>query len=85
MYVSVSKTINRLIIIVEDDGPGVPQEEYKNIFKPFYRLDKSRGLNKSGVGLGLSIVEDIVSSHGGSIQLSESTYKGLQIKVFLPF
>ncbi|MFL2882913.1 MAG: ATP-binding protein [Pelagibacteraceae bacterium] len=85
VYVSVSKTINRLIIIVEDDGPGVPQEEYKNIFKPFYRLDKSRGLNKSGVGLGLSIVEDIVSSHGGSIQLSESTYKGLQIKVFLPF
>lgn len=85
VYVNINKTVNRLIITVEDDGPGVPQDEYKNIFKPFYRLDKSRGLNKSGVGLGLSIVEDIVNSHGGSIHLSESKYKGLLIKVSLPF
>ena len=85
VYLNVDQTTNRLSIHIEDDGPGVPQEEYKNVFKPFYRLDKSRSLNKSGVGLGLSISEDIVNSHGGNIKLSESKYKGLQIKISLPF
>ena len=81
----MSKSSSRLIVTIEDDGPGIPSEEYKNVFKPFYRLDKSRSLNTSGVGLGLSIVEDIINSHGGNIQLSKSNYKGLQIKVTLPF
>ena len=44
--------------------PGIPESEFLNVFKPFYRIDKSRGLNKSGVGLGLSISQDIVKSHG---------------------
>ena len=83
--ISISKTPNRLVILIEDDGPGIPRDEYRNVFKPFYRLDKSRSLNTSGVGLGLSISEDIISSHGGNIQLSESQYKGLQVKVSLPF
>ena len=39
---------------IEDDGPGIPEDQYKNVFKPFFRLDKSRSLNQSGVGLGLS-------------------------------
>tara|TARA_B110000881_G_C18598297_1_gene533131 strand:+ start:69 stop:1388 length:1320 start_codon:yes stop_codon:yes gene_type:complete len=85
VYLSLNKTTHRIIFLVEDDGPGIPEEEYQNVFKPFYRLDKSRNLNKSGVGLGLSISEDIVNSHGGSIQLSKSKHKGLQIKVSLPF
>ena len=85
-YVDVSKTKNRLIIIIEDDGPGIPSDQYKNVFKPFFRIDKSRSQNKSGIGLGLSISEDIIHSHGGNIKLSESNkYKGLQIKVSLPF
>ena len=62
----------------------VPEEHYKNVFKPF-RLDKSRSLNKSGVGLGLAIVEDIINSHGGNIQLGVSKLKGLQVKISLPF
>ena len=85
VYISISKTPNRLVILIEDDGPGIPRDEHRNVFKPFYRLDKSRSLNTSGVGLGLSISEDIISSHGGNIQLSESQYKGLQVKVSLPF
>ena len=85
VYIDIAKTSNRLIILIEDDGPGIPREEYKNVFKPFYRLDKSRSLNTSGVGLGMSISEDIISSHGGNIQLSQSKYKGLQVKVSLPF
>ena len=62
VYIELSKTANRLIVSIEDDGPGIPREEYRNVFKPFYRLDKSRSLNKSGVGLGLSISEDIINS-----------------------
>tara|TARA_B100000575_G_scaffold294196_1_gene308559 strand:+ start:2831 stop:4147 length:1317 start_codon:yes stop_codon:yes gene_type:complete len=85
VYISCNVGSNRVIINIEDDGPGIPEELYKNVFKPFYRLDKSRSLNKSGVGLGLAIVEDIVNSHGGSIQLGKSKHKGLHVKVSLPF
>jgi two-component system osmolarity sensor histidine kinase EnvZ len=85
VYINLSSTTNRLIVLIEDDGPGIPDDEYKNVFKPFYRLDKSRSLNKSGVGLGLSISEDIITSHGGSIQLSKGNHSGLQVKISLPF
>ena len=85
VYVDIQKGINRVSIIIEDDGPGIPEDQYKNVFKPFFRLDKSRSLNQSGVGLGLAIVEDIINSHGGNIQLGKSKYGGLQVKISLPF
>ena len=83
--VETQKGNNRVLVIFEDDGPGIPEDQYKNVFKPFFRLDKSRSLNQSGVGLGLAIVEDVINSHGGNIQLGKSQYKGLQIKISLPF
>ena len=83
--VKLEKSLNRALIIVEDDGPGISEDEHKNVFKPFVRLDKSRSLNKSGVGLGLAIVEDIINSHGGNIQLGKSQFDGLQVKISLPF
>ena len=79
------KSLNRVVILFQDDGPGIPPEHYRNVFKPFFRLDKSRSLNQSGVGLGLAIVEDIIHSHGGNIQLGKSRFKGLLVKVSLPF
>ena len=85
VYLNVQKGNKRVTVIIEDDGPGIPEEQYKNVFKPFFRLDKSRSLNQSGVGLGLAIVEDVINSHGGSIQLGKSKYNGLQIKISLPF
>jgi two-component system osmolarity sensor histidine kinase EnvZ len=85
VYVKVSKSTNRLNVFIEDDGPGIPINQYKNVFKPFYRLDQSRNQNKSGVGLGMSIAEDIIRSHGGNIELGKSQYKGLLIKISLPF
>jgi two-component system, OmpR family, osmolarity sensor histidine kinase EnvZ len=85
VVVNIQKGNNRSLITIEDDGPGIPEDQYKNVFKPFFRLDKSRSLNQSGVGLGLAIVEDIINSHGGSIQLGRSKYNGLLIKVSLPF
>ena len=84
VYVNVSKSTNRLNIFIDDDGPGIPVNQYKNVFKPFYRLDKSRNLNYSNVGLGMTIAEDIVRSHGGNIELNDSKYKGLQVKISLP-
>ncbi|MAH89652.1 MAG: two-component sensor histidine kinase [Candidatus Pelagibacter sp.] len=82
---TVQKSSNRVVILFDDDGPGIPTEHHRNVFKPFFRLDKSRSLNKSGVGLGLAIVEDIVHSHGGNVQLSKSDMGGLQVKISLPF
>ena len=85
VLIQTQKTSNRAIITFEDDGPGIPDDQYKNVFKPFFRLDKSRSLNNSGVGLGLAIVEDIINSHGGSIQLGKSRFDGLLVKISLPF
>ena len=85
VYVDIQKGSKRVVINIEDDGPGIPEDQYKNVFKPFIRLDKSRSLNQSGVGLGLAIVEDIINSHGGNIQLGRSRYNGLLIKISLPF
>ena len=78
------KTIKDIIILIDDDGPGIPKQEYANVLKPFYRIDKSRGQNKSGVGLGLSIANDIIRSHGGSISLEKSPLNGLRVKISLP-
>ena len=85
VVINISFSSNLLILTFDDNGPGIPRDHFKNVFKPFFRLDKSRSLNKSGVGLGLSIVEDIVNSHGGNIQLNESKLGGLQVKISLPF
>ena len=62
-----------------------PQNIIEMFLNHFLGLDKSRSLNKSGVGLGLAIVEDIVHSHGGNVQLSKSDMGGLQVKISLPF
>jgi len=83
--INIKKNTNRAIIYFEDNGPGIPEDHYKDVFKPFFRLDKSRSLNKSGVGLGLAIVEDIINSHGGNIQLGKSKQNGLLVKISLPF
>ena len=80
----LSKKNNNIIITIDDDGVGIPESEYLNVFKPFYKLDKSRGVSKSSVGLGLSITSDIIKSHGGNIILDKSPLNGLRVKVFLP-
>ncbi len=82
--VELSKNNSNIFIKVEDDGPGVPKQEYENIFKPFYKIDKGRADSKSSVGLGLSIASDIIRSHGGNIKLEKSSLNGLGVKIFLP-
>ena len=85
ILISLKKSANSIIIIIDDDGPGIPKNERENVFKPFYKIDKSRSDSKSSVGLGLSITSDIIRSHGGNISLETSPANGLRTKIFLPF
>ena len=85
ILISLKKSANSIIIIIDDDGPGIPKDERENVFKPFYKIDKSRSDSKSSVGLGLSIASDIIRSHGGNISLETSPANGLRTKIFLPF
>ena len=82
--IELIKSSNNLFIKIEDDGPGIDEKEYNNVFKPFYKIDKGRADSKSSVGLGLSIASDIIRSHGGNIKLEKSNMNGLSVKIFLP-
>jgi len=82
--IKLEKIKNNIFIYIEDNGPGIPKDEYDNVFKPFYKIDKSRAETKSSVGLGLSISSDIIRSHGGDIKLNQSRLGGLQVRIFLP-
>tara|TARA_B100001121_G_scaffold215241_1_gene188816 strand:+ start:1040 stop:2359 length:1320 start_codon:yes stop_codon:yes gene_type:complete len=80
----LKKNSTNIFIKIEDDGPGIPEKEYENVFKPFYKIDKGRADSKSSVGLGLSIASDIIRSHGGNIKLERSKLNGLAVMIFLP-
>jgi two-component system osmolarity sensor histidine kinase EnvZ len=82
--IKLHKKNTNLFITIDDDGPGIPNKEHENVFKPFYKIDKGRADSKSSVGLGLSIASDIIRSHGGSITLDKSKMNGLSVKIFLP-
>tara|TARA_Y100001935_G_C17280822_1_gene497371 strand:+ start:340 stop:1659 length:1320 start_codon:yes stop_codon:yes gene_type:complete len=82
--ITLHKKNTNLFIIIDDNGPGISKEEYDNVFKPFYKINKGRADSKSSVGLGLSIASDIIKSHGGNIMLEKSKMNGLRVKIFLP-
>ena len=89
--VMLTASINKdnLLIVVEDDGPGIPEIERENVFKPFYRIDNSRNLDSKsssgGSGLGMAIAFDAIVAHGGSIKLSDSKdLKGLRVEISIP-
>ncbi|MGY6706912.1 MAG: ATP-binding protein [Rhizobiaceae bacterium] len=82
--VSARNTEGRLVIWVDDDGPGIPADRREDVFKPFVRLDEARNQDESGTGLGLSIARDIARSHGGDITLEESPLGGLRATISVP-
>ena len=71
-------------IFIDDDGSGIPEKQREEVFKPFYRLEKSRNPKTGGLGLGLSIAQDIIHGHGGEIFLEKSRRGGLRVVIRLP-
>jgi two-component system, OmpR family, osmolarity sensor histidine kinase EnvZ len=73
-----------LTVHVDDDGPGIPEANREDVFRPFLRLDEARNVDEGNAGLGLAISRDIARSHGGEITLSDSPLGGLRATVRLP-
>ena len=84
IIVELNSDDENIIVNIIDDGPGIPQNKYDDVFKPFFTLDPSRNKLKGESGLGLTISRDIVRSHGGDISLSKSILNGLKVTVTLP-
>ena len=84
IYIKVLKKNNSINISIKDSGIGIPKSEYKNIFERFYRLDKSRGANEKGAGVGLTIAKSIVNAHGGEIEVYSEINKGSEFIISLP-
>ena len=82
--VFVDADSDEIVVDVCDRGPGIPESEFENVFKPFYRLEGSRSRDTGGSGLGLSIVRSIVAKHGGRIDLANRPEGGLKVRIVLP-
>ncbi|NCC21203.1 MAG: HAMP domain-containing protein [Alphaproteobacteria bacterium] len=84
VWINAAATEEAIEIAVDDNGPGVPEERYEDVFKPFFRLDSSRNVETGGVGLGLPIAMDVIHSHGGRIWLEKSKHGGLRVVMTVP-
>lgn len=84
VHISVSDNKDKILIRVRDNGHGIPEQYRESIFQPFFRIDKSRSRAHGGVGLGLSLVWEIVLLHKGAIKIEESSDKGTVMLVTLP-
>ncbi len=82
--VKLENNDKKLWVSIEDDGPGIPADKRDDVFKAFYRLENSRNKETGGVGLGLSIAKDVVTSHGGTIELGDSELGGLKVLISIP-
>ncbi len=82
--VRLDKTGDAALISVRDNGPGVPGDALPLLFKPFYRVDNSRGTTTGGMGLGLAIVRNAVAVHGGTVSAKNIVPHGLEVELRLP-
>lgn len=82
--VEIRDTRTELIVIVADDGPGIPEADMERVFQPFARLEESRGRETGGSGLGLTIARAVIRSHGGEVLLSNHPEGGLKVRISLP-
>ncbi|MBN2689540.1 MAG: ATP-binding protein [Gammaproteobacteria bacterium] len=83
-HVNIRNKEQNVIITIEDEGPGLPEQELEKIFDPFYRLEPSRSKMTGGTGLGLAIAKSIVSNHNGTIEVANRDHGGLKIDIILP-
>ena len=83
-HTSLQALDNTIVITIEDNGPGIPEDQLEDVFTPFYRLESSRNRETGGTGLGLAVVRTVVLAHGGDIQLSNIEQGGLKATIKLP-
>ena len=82
--VRVEQGTKEVRIIVDDNGPGIPQDKREAVFRAFYRIENSRNKETGGIGLGLAITKDIITAHGGHIVLEDGPLGGLRVVIKLP-
>ena len=82
--ISERDSADQVEVIIEDDGPGIPDDKKRDAMRPFVRLDQARGTNTGGTGLGLSIAQTAIENHGGQLFLENSELGGLRVRVVLP-
>ena len=82
--VSLSETRDDVMVRIDDDGPGIPEDRSEEAFKPFRRLEASRSRETGGTGLGLTMARTIIRAHGGEITLTNRREGGLRVEVDLP-
>jgi two-component system osmolarity sensor histidine kinase EnvZ len=84
VWVSAGKRNESIEITIDDDGPGIPEDQRQEVFRPFWRPDESRNPETGGTGLGLAIARDVARGHGGDIVLQDSPHGGLRARIYLP-
>ena len=82
--VSLIPEAERVVITIEDEGPGIPRSEREKVFDPFYRIEGSRNPDTGGVGLGLAVTRSIIWEHGGDISLATRKGGGLSVRLEVP-
>jgi signal transduction histidine kinase len=82
--VRVEPRADQMVIVIDDDGPGIPEAELERVFDPFVRLEGSRSRETGGAGLGLAIARSIVRAHGGDVLLARRPEGGLRATIALP-
>ena len=81
---AIQSTLDTVEITIDDDGPGIPEDELSRVFEPFYRVEGSRSRDTGGIGLGLAIASSVVQRHGGQLRFSNRAEGGLRARIILP-
>jgi signal transduction histidine kinase len=82
--VTLERFADRVVVTIDDDGPGIPDEEREKVFAPFYRIESSRNRDTGGVGLGLAVARNSAREHGGDLTLGDNEGGGLRAELELP-